>query len=359
MKSYLSSTGHIYLAYSGTGLPELIAAVNPDRVYILADENTSRYCVPILSKILDFSEVIIIPAGEKYKNVDSCRSIWSSLIRYNATRESLLINVGGGMICDIGGFSASCYQRGIRYVQMPTSVLAMADAALGGKTGIDYEDLKNYIGLIGVPSFVWIDPVFLQTLPHQEKISGLTEIVKHAIVGSSELWDMLKNVPAVDSINWEDILEKNLPVKLNVVEADPYEKGLRKILNFGHTVGHALESYFLDQSMRVSHGQCVATGMLVEAKIANSMGLLNNEDFISIERMVNRLLDPVRNSLPTFEALIRWIRMDKKKKGETVGFSLPDRIGSCGWDIPVNDGMIADSLQWLTQAEDRPERLSE
>ena len=357
MKSYLSSTGNVYIGNSAAGLPELIEGVKPDRVYILADDNTVRYCVPVLSNILDFSDIIVIPPGEKHKNIDSCSSIWSSLIHYGATRESLLINLGGGMICDIGGFSASCYQRGIRYVQMPTSVLAMADAALGGKTGIDFEDLKNYIGVIGVPSFIWIDPVFLLTLHHQEKISGLTEIVKHAIIGSNDLWDVLKNIREVDSTNWEDILEKNLPVKLKVVEADPFEKGIRKILNFGHTIGHALESYFLAQGMHVAHGQCVATGMLAEAKIANSMGLLNNEDFISIEEIVFQLLDPVRNSLPTFETLIRWVRMDKKKKGETVGFSLPDRIGSCGWDIPVDEGLIAESLQWLTQVEERPQRF--
>lgn len=357
MKSYLSSTGNVYIGNSAKGLRELTDGIKPDRIFILADGNTERYCVPVLSNILDFSDIIIIPAGERYKNIDSCRLIWSSLIQYGATRESLLINLGGGMICDIGGFSASCYQRGIRYVQIPTSVLAMADAALGGKTGIDFEDLKNYIGVIGVPSFVWIDPVFLQTLPYQEKISGLTEIVKHAIIGSNELWDVLKNIREVDSINWEDILEKNLPVKLKVVEADPSEKGIRKILNFGHTVGHALESFYLAQGTYVSHGQCVATGMLAEAKIANSMGLLNNADFISVDMIINQLLDPVRNSLPTFETLIRWIRMDKKKKGKVLGFSLPDRIGSCGWDIPVDERLIAETLQWLTQVEGRPQRF--
>ncbi|HUR31292.1 MAG TPA: 3-dehydroquinate synthase family protein, partial [Saprospiraceae bacterium] len=232
---------------------------------------------------------------------------------------------------------------------IPTTVLAMADASIGGKTGIDYEGLKNYIGVIRVPSFVWVDQIFLSTLSAKQKTSGLAEIVKHAIIGSKELWDLLTAINSVEEISWESILKTNLPIKVKIVESDLSEKGYRKVLNFGHTIGHAVESYFLSTSTSITHGQCVATGMLVESKISNSLGLLNNEDFNAIVRIADQLLEPIRISLPTFAELNRWMMRDKKKSNAIIGFSLPDRIGSCRWDIPVDEQVISDSFQWLAQ----------
>ncbi len=358
MKEHPSLFGKgIYTGSVRQGLGQIIEELEPSSVFIVADENTALFCVPLLGDITARGHTIVIPAGEQHKNLESCKEIWSYFIRHGADRHSLVLNVGGGMIGDLGGFAASCYQRGIRFGQVPTTVLGMADAALGGKTGIDYEGLKNYIGLIRVPTFIWIDEKFLETLPEIEKISGLAEIVKHAIIGSKDLWDILSRADSVENINWDEVLEKNFPVKLNIVESDPNEKGIRKVLNFGHTIGHALESYFLKASINITHGQCVALGMLAESKISNTMGLLNNTDFNSIVRLVDLLLDPVRISLPTFEKLNSWIIMDKKKSGSRIGYSLPDRIGSCGWDIAVEDKVVADSLQWLTQVLAMPKRL--
>ena len=319
-------------------------------VIVLADENTFAHCVSRLQNIIQTENIIVLPAGEESKTLRSCEKIWDELIAMNADRNCFILNVGGGMICDIGGFAASCYQRGVRFANIPTTVLSMADAAIGGKTGVDYSGLKNYLGLIRFPEFIWIDAEFLHTLNDQEKISGLSEIVKHAIIGSNELWNLLEETDSIQSMSWKKIFEKNLPVKLKVVEADPFEKGLRKVLNFGHTIGHALESHYLKESKSVMHGHCVAAGMLIEARIANSLGPLNNIDFEAIERLIWRFLEPVRNSLPTFAEIKPWMIMDKKRTQSGPGFSLPDKIGSCRWNVPVDEKVVAECFTWYTQA---------
>ena len=285
MNSIPSTVGDIYIGQLQDGLEGLIGR---KQVFIIADENTASVCVPLLPAALQ-KNIIIIPAGEKFKNIQSCQVIWSQLVNKKANRESFVLNIGGGMITDIGGFAASCYMRGLRFANIPTTVLSMTDASIGGKVGIDFDDLKNYIGLVNFPTFIWIDPVFLKTLPETEKIAGLAEVVKHAIIGSKELFDFLYSVHTIDEIHWIDIFEKSIAVKLGVVEEDPYESGLRKILNFGHTIGHALESFFLSKGQHVLHGNCVAAGMLVEARIANLLGLLNNDDFQGIVSLTGKL----------------------------------------------------------------------
>jgi 3-dehydroquinate synthase len=356
MKKHLSALGNIYTGSVNDGLSAVIDSLMPSSVILIADENTAALCVPHINYITADSHIIVIPAGEMAKNIHTCQSIWSSLIQKGADRDSIILNVGGGMVCDIGGFAASCYQRGIRFGHIPTSVLAIADAAIGGKTGIDFEGLKNYIGTFRVPSFIWIDEDFLETLPAIEKISGLAEIVKHAIIADKDLFDLLSEIQSIDKMPWKEVFEKNFPIKLKICEADPEEKGIRKILNFGHTIGHALESYFMNSSLPVSHGQCVALGILCESKISNELGLLNNIDFKAIEKVVDQLLDPVKITIPTFNTLEQWIRRDKKKKDGQTGFSLPDRLGSCGWDIPVQKDLITGCLEWLSQDRAMTER---
>lgn len=353
MKNFISPSGNIYIDSIHHGLTEHIAKLNPNSIHIIADENTSRHCVPLLQSLIN-APLIVVPAGEHFKSLDSCARIWEQLIVGKAQRNSIVLNVGGGMICDLGGFAAACYMRGIKFAHIPTSVLAMTDAAIGGKTGIDFYNLKNYIGLIRLPEFIWIDPVFLHTLPEHEKISGLSEIVKHAIIGSHELWKQLMSIASVEAMPWNEILEKSIPVKMKIVEEDPQEFGLRKILNFGHTVGHAIESYHLSLSNPVSHGDCVATGIIIEAKISNRIGLLNNDDLNNIVKLVSRLLKPFRNTFPTFADLIPYMAMDKKNSGSGTRFSLPDSIGSCLWDIPVENELIQDSFEWFAQGRVEP-----
>lgn len=350
IKSFPSSSGDIFLG----PLPALGARIlheHGSKIIALADENTMRHCIPLIEKYVDFTSIIVIPPGESHKDLRSCEVIWKELVNSGADKNSLLLNVGGGMITDIGGFAASCYQRGIPFAHVPTSLLGMTDAAIGGKTGVDFMSLKNYLGVIRFPAFVWIDDIFLRTLPQQELHSGLAEIVKHAIIGSHDLWEDLVRFHKSASTSFLELIEKSIPVKLHVVEADPEEKGIRKILNFGHTIGHALESFYLKNDESVLHGNCIATGMLVEARISESMQLLSGADFRIVTGFIADFLTLVQDPLPTFDELWPFIVKDKKNAEGQIRFSLPDKIGSCGWDIPVKKEIISDSYHWLTQAK--------
>lgn len=349
MKTTKSSLGDIHFGSINEGLQQLIRDQNPSTVFILADSQTAELCVPKVLEVIESNvQVIVIPHGEEHKNIDSCRQIWLSMIAGGADRQSQLLNVGGGMICDLGGFAASCYQRGIRFAHIPTSVLAMTDAAIGGKTGIDFNGLKNYIGVMSAPSFIWIDKQFLSTLPEIEFISGSAEIVKHAIVANSKLFELLAEKISLHDLAWDDVLEESISTKLSIVESDFLEKGKRKILNFGHTIGHALESYFLQTPHPLSHGQCITLGMMIESRIAQLMSILNNQDFNAIVSMADRLLSPLQISMPTFEELKPALSRDKKTSSGLTGYSLPDRIGSCRWDVPVEDKVIIESFHWLS-----------
>ncbi len=349
MNAFASPLGDLYLGSVQDGLHEVIQSLTPSNVIVIADDNTDCKCLPLLENLIDIpgGKVVIRP-GDQYKTIDSCEVIWSALVAAGADRSSLILNVGGGMICDLGGFAASCYQRGIRFGHIPTSLLAMADAAIGGKTGVNFEGFKNYIGRFEVPAFIWVDPVFLETLPHQELLDGLAEVIKHAIVGSRSLRDTLSLHADTTSIDWWKIIELNTPVKQEITAADPMEKGIRKTLNFGHTIGHALESHFLHTSRPMSHGQAVTYGMMAEAKLSLLTGHMGNEDFHAIIGLIERLLSPSEVTLPSFKDLQPWLLGDKKKSKGVTRYSLPDQIGSCGWDIIVEDRQVAESLDWLS-----------
>ena len=350
MKVFTSRQGDIYLGNVGDGLQKAIRSLEPSLVFILADDDTAQHCVPLVESLADTAiPPIVIASGDQHKTIDSCETIWASLVESGADRESLILNVGGGMICDLGGFTASCYQRGIRFAHIPTSLLAMADAAMGGKTGVNFGGYKNYIGRFENPAFIWTDPTFLRTLPRQETLDGLAEIVKHAIIGSHGLWETISTFDSPESMEWYQLLELNIPVKLLISEADPFEKGIRKTLNFGHTIGHALESHFLHSTEPLSHGQAVTLGMLAETKLAHLTGLLGKEDFKSIIDLILRLLSPCEVTLPTIDALRPWLQGDKKKSGGSVGYSLPDSIGTCRWDIKVEETLVMESLDWVNQ----------
>ena len=219
------------------------------KIGILVDENTKEFCLPLLSEIKK-SVIIEIKSGEENKNIDSCNLIWEALTKNCFDRNSLLINLGGGVIGDMGGFCASTYKRGIEFIQIPTSLLAMVDASVGGKLGVDFNGLKNQVGLFSNPKSVIINPKFLETLPEDELRSGFAEVVKHALIVDKNLWNHLKNNPFQD-LYWEEIIESSVQIKNKIVMSDPKEKGERKKLNFGHTFGHAIESYYLECGRQV------------------------------------------------------------------------------------------------------------
>lgn len=343
-----ATIGDVWLGAVEEGLVTYVLSLKPDRIFILTDSNTQALCLPHILTLLPNSIPISVSPGESSKDLDTCKAIWTEFIRNKASRQSLLITLGGGMITDLGGFAASCFQRGISLVHIPTTILAMTDAAIGGKTGVDYEGLKNYIGTIRFPSFIWIDTRWLNTLPPEEFVNGTAEIIKHAIIGSQHLWAQLKGLRNIEEAEWETLLEESIHVKVGIAGKDPYEQGIRKTLNFGHTIGHAIESHSWQSSYHVAHGQAVALGMLVESRMAVEIGLLHHKVCKEIYDRIMQLLSPDLTILPTFEQLEAFMARDKKNLNDKIGFSLPDDIGSCQWNVNVPEEAIIRSLKWLS-----------
>ena len=291
------------------------------KIGILVDENTKEFCLPLLSEIKK-SVIIEIKSGEQNKNIDTCNLIWNQLTKNSFDRDSLLINLGGGVIGDMGGFCASTYKRGIEFIQIPTSLLAMVDASVGGKLGIDFNGLKNHVGLFSNPKSVIINPKFLETLAENELKSGFAEVVKHALITDKNLWDHLKNNPIQD-LDWEEIIESSIQIKNKIVMSDPKEKGERKKLNFGHTFGHAIESYYLQKGTPILHGEAIFMGIILESELS-SLSVLEKND------IKNYILSNF--SLPYTPAksnLLNFLRNDKKNFEEKINFSLLEGIGGC------------------------------
>jgi len=294
------------------------------KVAILVDENTKRNCLPKLPQ-LENSIIIEVTSGEKNKSISSCNYIWEQLSEHNFDRDSLLINLGGGVIGDMGGFAASTYKRGIDFIQVPTTLLAMVDASVGGKLGVDFNGLKNQIGLFNNPESVLIFPEFLETLPENQLKSGYAEVVKHALIADKNLWEEIISVP-YNEMNWGEIIETSINIKNKIVLSDPYEKGERKKLNFGHTFGHAVESYYLEKGTPILHGEAVLMGILLEVEISLVSQEQNNEIKNYILSNFSLPFTPKKSDLLPF------LMNDKKNKVGKVNFSLLTNIGSCRLD---------------------------
>ena len=295
------------------------------QIAILVDENTKRECLPLLIKkspSLKNTLVIKINSGEGYKNITSCNYIWNKLIEYNFDRNSLLINLGGGIIGDLGGYAASCYKRGIDFMQIPTTLLAMVDASIGGKVGINHKHLKNQIGLFNNPSSVFVNPEFLNTLKESDIKSGFSEIIKHCLIANKKKWESLKHIN-FSNVNWESLISDSIEIKNNIVLSDPKEKNDRKKLNFGHTFAHAIESFYMQKGTPISHGNAVLLGILMEIEISK----LSSNEKIEIKEFILSNFDLPH--LPKKKDLIIYIKHDKKNKKDKINFSLLDGIGRC------------------------------
>ena len=294
------------------------------KVAILVDENTKRNCLPKLPQ-LENSIIIEVTSGEINKSISSCNYIWEQLSEHNFDRDSLLINLGGGVIGDMGGFAASTYKRGIDFIQVPTTLLAMVDASVGGKLGVDFNGLKNQIGLFNNPESVLIFPEFLETLPENQLKSGYAEVVKHALISDNNLWEKIISVP-FNEMNWGKIIETSINIKNKIVLSDPYEKGERKKLNFGHTFGHAVESYYLEKGTPILHGEAVLMGILLEVEISLVSQEQNNEIKNYILSNFSLPFTPKKSDL------LQFLMNDKKNKVGKINFSLLTNIGSCSVD---------------------------
>ncbi len=316
-------------------------------VFILMDANTYRFCLPVLAGYLPLKDQhitnIILPAGETSKNMDSCHQVWQELITKQAGRDAVLINLGGGMITDLGGFAASVYKRGVRFIHIPTSLLSMVDAAFGGKTGIGYQGIKNTLGTFSPPEAVLIFDEFLNTLPKREMLSGLAEVIKYGYINDPEILDMA-DIDWLQPIDKWQVISKCIHAKLSVVEADPMENGRRKLLNFGHTVGHAIESLSHAKAAGLLHGEAIALGMycalwLSVEKCKLSPGVLDR-----YTRWYLKHFKPYFFDDEDYPELFRLMYQDKKNIGGGFRFVLIKSPGDAYFDIVVGESQIAESL---------------
>lgn len=311
---------------------------------IFADENTSEACVSYLLTHFDElseAEVIVIPAGEKNKTVEIAENIWEVLSDYGVTRYDLLINVGGGMITDMGGFIASCYKRGIEFINIPTSLLGMVDASIGGKTGVNLGYFKNQIGVFSHPIAVYIDPLFLSTLPEEELLSGYAELLKHGLISDANLYErvleQMQEPPDLD----EELLKAAIEVKNDIVVSDPFEKGARKKLNFGHTFGHVIEGFYMGKA-GVSHGWAVAIGMVFEAFLSVKKGTLELDIYIEIEQDILEHYDIPMFSNDDVQQMVDWLMNDKKNHSGKIQCCLLHGIGQCSYDNEISQDEALD-----------------
>ncbi len=325
-------------------ITDFFARVTYSQVVVLADENTAQLCYPLVQATIPAHQLITVKAGEENKNLETCGQVWEQLTNLKLDRHSLVLIIGGGVLGDLGGFCAATYKRGIDFVLMPTTLLAQADASVGGKLGIDFMGYKNHIGVFCEPVATLISPAFLKTLPERELRSGFAEVIKHCLIADRPMWDELRKKD-LHQQDWETLLAHSVDFKRGVVATDPKEKGLRKILNFGHTVGHAVESYFLELGNRIFHGEAIAVGMIAEAAIAADKNLLKDSERDEITAYIKTVYPSI--TLPADRKVIFDLMLqDKKNKGNKILMALPDGIGKARWDVEVTREEINGSLDF-------------
>jgi len=323
-------------------LKKLLASIEHSQLFVLVDENSSEHCYPLIKEYLEYHQLIEITSGEKHKTLDSCNLIWNKLTNANADRKALLINLGGGVITDMGGFCAGTYKRGIRFINIPTTLLAQVDASVGAKTGIDFNGYKNHIGLFCEAEAVLVNPSFHKTLPQKQLTSGYAEMLKHGLIADKKHWqDCLENGITKFS---NELIQQSVKIKEEVVLADPTEKGLRKILNFGHTIGHALETHLLNTKNELLHGEAIGLGMMAEAFISKSKGLLNAQAYEIIVKELRKIYESPKIEKASYVEIKRLCKQDKKNQNGELNMSLINGIGSAVYNISVEEELIDQAL---------------
>ena len=330
---------------------EHIEKNNFSKIFILVDENTHEHC---LSKFLEnletdkVIEIIEIESGEINKTIDTCLGVWNTLSELDADRKSLMINIGGGVITDLGGFVACTFKRGIAYINVPTSLLSMVDASVGGKTGVDLGHLKNQIGVISNPDLVLIDTKFLDTLPKDQMRSGLAEMLKHGLITGEGYWNKFQDLSKLNLDDLDELIHESVIIKRDVVEEDPFESGLRKTLNFGHTLGHAIESYFLSNPNKTTllHGEAIIIGMILASYISTELVGFPKETTASIKNLFLSYYDKVDIKKSDYPAIIELLKYDKKNHHGNINFVLLESIGKCKINCLVDNEVIIDAFEF-------------
>ncbi|NNC82112.1 MAG: 3-dehydroquinate synthase [Flavobacteriales bacterium] len=322
------------------------------QIFILADTQTSEHCLPLIESELPGGGrrtiLLDIPSGESTKTLATAHDLYSRLMEYEADRKSLLLNVGGGMVCDLGGFVASTYKRGIQWINIPTTVLAQVDAAIGGKTGLNHHGVKNVIGTFEQPLATLVYPQFLNTLPKREVLAGFAEMIKHALIASTDLWEQMLKAPYIDLPLIKSLIGPSMVIKEEIVSRDMHETGERKKLNFGHTIGHALESYMMESPERdLLHGEAVALGIMAETYISHKKGYITESLHEQIAGFIAQHYEcpPLHES--NYHRILEIMKQDKKKRSSELNMTLLKGIGEAVIDRNPKMDLVIDSLTYL------------
>ncbi len=320
-------------------------------IFILVDVNTNSHCLPhFMAQLITEAhfEIIEIESGEHHKTIETCVGVWNALSELGADRKSLLINLGGGVVTDLGGFVASTFKRGIKYINVPTSLLAMVDASVGGKTGVDLGTLKNQVGVINSGDMVLIDTSFLSTLPQNHLKSGLAEMLKHGLIYDRKYWNTLADLSKLTLEDLDALIYESVEIKYDIVTKDPSENNLRKHLNFGHTLGHAIESYFLSdhQKPELLHGEAIAIGMILESYLSSKLLNFPDEDLNHITKIILNLFKKVKIESSDYDAIIDLLKYDKKNEHGNINFVLLEAIGAPKTDCLVKNELILEAFHY-------------
>ena len=326
-------------------LENLLKTETYSKIFVLVDENTNEHCLPYFLSNLPTEieiEIIEIEPGEENKNIYTCIDLWHTLIELDADRKSIMINLGGGVITDIGGFVASTYKRGIDFVNVPTTLLAMVDASVGGKTGVDLGSLKNQIGVINEPKSVIVISKFLETLPTNQMRSGLAEMLKHGLIYDKTYWDKLKHLNNLNTDDLDILIKQSIEIKNKIVSQDLKENGIRKALNFGHTLGHAIESYCLESEDKnqLLHGEAIAIGMILESHISYQSNFISKEDFAEIKYIITDVFEKIAFNDSDIQKILDLLIFDKKNEFGNIQFTLLNKIGESKINQTVDKSLI-------------------
>ena len=330
-------------------LQEHLIGLQPSTpVLVLADTHTAYACAPVLMEevpALREREVVVVPAGEGSKGVDTCSALWEHLAAQAAGRDALLVCLGGGVVTDLGGFVAATYKRGIRFIHVPTTLMGMVDAAIGGKTAIDAAGIKNLVGVFAQPLMVCVQPAFLRTLGKRELLNGVAEMVKHGLVRDAAHWSAVRRARLHDLDALEPLIERSATIKAEVVTEDPRESGPRKLLNFGHSIGHALEAFALESPDRdLLHGEAVAIGMVCATWLSWRLGHLDRDRMNAIQEHLMGLFPPFHFGSADHHRIVELMRNDKKNAPDRFRFVLLTGIGEAIFDVPVTPVQVGDAL---------------
>lgn len=351
MEAIKTSSYNIYFNENCyTYLQEVLLPENYSTLFVITDTNTSQYCLPnFLAQVATELpiEIIEIEAGEINKSIETSVEVWHALTELGADRKSIVINLGGGVVTDLGGFVASTFKRGMDFINVPTSLLAMVDASVGGKTGVDLGVLKNQIGVINNPAAVLVDISFLDTLPPNQMRSGLAEMLKHGLIADKNYWTQFFDLSNLTTDDLGQLIYESILIKNNIVELDPKEKGIRKALNFGHTIGHAIESYFLENSAKETllHGEAIAIGMITEAYLSLQQNLISINDYIEVKTVIENIFEKVDFNENDIAEIIKLLVHDKKNVSGEVQFVLLDKIGKTLINKTAENSLIVKAFE--------------